>query len=277
MKYEVSNMDRRPENLENMCSAPAIVHTCGIIERRRYHSTPGTKSSHTMMTVVLAGAGTYRRAAASIRVERGMVGLVSPDDRGILMADPNDPYVHLYCRFSGSFATALARRIVAERRRRFFRAERFLEVAQRLRQIGPVVGDAERRSFDRRDLLLLDSLLVLAHTERRSAVPMVTGEAIRTYVVEHLDEPTDLQTMASHFGVSKSTLCRRAREDIGLSVLAIGEQEKIAWASTLLRDTALSVGEAAARVGYADPYYFSRVFKKHTGSSPRTFRAAHRR
>ena len=47
-------------------------------------------------------------------------------------------------------------------------------------------------------------------------------------------------------------------------------------AARLLRFTDLSVGEVAHRVGYDDPLYFSRAFKRHTGDSPMAYRESAR-
>jgi len=44
-------------------------------------------------------------------------------------------------------------------------------------------------------------------------------------------------------------------------------------AMRLLRFTELGVGEIAHRVGYDDPLYFSRAFKRHAGRAPQAYRA----
>ena len=43
-------------------------------------------------------------------------------------------------------------------------------------------------------------------------------------------------------------------------------------AKELLKYTPLPVNEIALSVGIANPYYFSRLFKKHTGTSPTEYR-----
>ncbi len=48
---------------------------------------------------------------------------------------------------------------------------------------------------------------------------------------------------------------------------------KMAEAASLLVGTGASVTNAAAHVGFADPYHFSRVFKSYYGSAPAHFRA----
>jgi AraC family transcriptional regulator of arabinose operon len=49
-------------------------------------------------------------------------------------------------------------------------------------------------------------------------------------------------------------------------------QERIARARELLETTRLSVKEIAAQLGYDDPHYFSRCFRKVTGRPPSAFR-----
>jgi AraC family transcriptional regulator, transcriptional activator of pobA len=47
-------------------------------------------------------------------------------------------------------------------------------------------------------------------------------------------------------------------------------------AARLLRFTDLTVQQVALRVGYDDPLYFSRAFKRHFGDSPVAYRAQSR-
>ena len=47
---------------------------------------------------------------------------------------------------------------------------------------------------------------------------------------------------------------------------------RIRHATSMLRDSGLSVTEIAMRCGFGDPNYFSRIFRKYVGSSPSEFR-----
>jgi len=44
-------------------------------------------------------------------------------------------------------------------------------------------------------------------------------------------------------------------------------------AAHLLADRNLTISEIATRVGYNDPFFFSWMFKKHFGQSPREMRS----
>ena len=49
---------------------------------------------------------------------------------------------------------------------------------------------------------------------------------------------------------------------------------KMEHACSLLDSTDLSVGAIASRLGYEDPLYFSRLFSRTVGISPRSYRAS---
>ena len=47
---------------------------------------------------------------------------------------------------------------------------------------------------------------------------------------------------------------------------------RVARAKELLQQETLSMKEICVSVGYGDPNYFSRIFKKHTGVTPTEYR-----
>jgi len=48
---------------------------------------------------------------------------------------------------------------------------------------------------------------------------------------------------------------------------------KIYYACQLLTQRELIIKEIADKIGYDDPYYFSRIFKKVTGKSPAQYKS----
>jgi AraC-like DNA-binding protein len=71
----------------------------------------------------------------------------------------------------------------------------------------------------------------------------------------------------SHFG-------RLFRDETGVAPMKFLRDLRIARACELLRRTHLHVAEIAYDVGYSDPAYFSRLFHRQTGTSPRAYRQA---
>ena len=86
-------------------------------------------------------------------------------------------------------------------------------------------------------------------------------------------EPFSLEQLARHCGVSVSRLAHLFKEQTGSSPQRFLEQHRMQAASRLLRLTGFTVTEVAAEVGYDDPFYFSKRFRKYSGKSPQQFRA----
>ncbi len=82
--------------------------------------------------------------------------------------------------------------------------------------------------------------------------------------------------MARHFGVPKPRLCRKGKLMLGNTIVRTWQVMKMEWAQVLLEKEDLPVYNAAARVRFHDPFYFSKVFKAHVGLSPRKWQEAKR-
>lgn len=62
------------------------------------------------------------------------------------------------------------------------------------------------------------------------------------------------------------------RKQLGVSIFRMLENIRMEAAKNILQTRAFSVKYTANEVGYTDETYFSKVFKKHTGSSPAEYR-----
>lgn len=75
-------------------------------------------------------------------------------------------------------------------------------------------------------------------------------------------------------GLESSQLCRLFRRHLGLSPYQFLLHRKMALAAERLMEPATLVKEAAAAVGFDDPYHFSRCFKKVHGLPPKVFQCS---
>ncbi len=91
---------------------------------------------------------------------------------------------------------------------------------------------------------------------------------ILDYLIDHLGEMCNLDKMSAHFSLSRSHLTRRVKALTGHSVQSLHEMLKIEQAKDLIKSGNLKMNDIASRLGYANPNYFSNVFKKVTGLSP---------
>jgi AraC family transcriptional activator of pobA len=77
---------------------------------------------------------------------------------------------------------------------------------------------------------------------------------------------------AIQLGISESRLRRCCVSLLGKAPIEIMQQRLLLEAQRLLRYTSMPVSQVAYHLGYEDPAYFSRVFSRGIGTSPRRFR-----
>ena len=81
-----------------------------------------------------------------------------------------------------------------------------------------------------------------------------------------------LQELSRHAGLSPTRYSALFREQTGSSPVEHHIRLRMQAACHDLDTTALSIKEVAAKLGYDDPYYFSRLFQKILGCSPLAYR-----
>lgn len=103
------------------------------------------------------------------------------------------------------------------------------------------------------------------------AAPMI--EAIE-YVEAHFSEVIDFDALLVRSGMSATHFRRQFKVIIGDGPQTYQQRLRIRLAKELLRHSDLSVAEVGLRVGYDSPAYFSRIFSKRVGMSPKVWRKA---
>ncbi len=93
-----------------------------------------------------------------------------------------------------------------------------------------------------------------------------------SFITTHYNTEISIQELADSCGLSQSRFMHVFKEKTGQSPHAYQQMLRINNCMTLLASTQLSVMDVGALNGYTDPLYFSRIFKKHVGMSPKEYR-----
>ncbi len=111
------------------------------------------------------------------------------------------------------------------------------------------------------------------HTERGAHTPrqLTILQQVVEYVENHWAEPFDGQALCVQLNLSYKYVSRIVRYGLGMNLVDYVRRKKIAEAKALLLSGAYTVAQVAQAVGFQDPYYFSRVFSRYEGVSPRGF------
>lgn len=101
------------------------------------------------------------------------------------------------------------------------------------------------------------------------------GEAI-SYLEKHFSEDVSLEDLARMAHMSKRSFQRTFHEAIGTSPISYLIQLRVKRAAELLRNSELTIAEAAYTAGFQDSNYFSRKFRQIMGMNPGAFRKRQR-
>jgi YesN/AraC family two-component response regulator len=118
--------------------------------------------------------------------------------------------------------------------------------------------------------------MILAETYTRERNDDLVGNKhvknIVKYMTQNLELNLTLEDLSEKFGLSKSYINAIFVKYMQHAPIDLFIQMKMKEACRQLKTTDLCVYEIAQMVGYGDQYYFSRIFKKIVGVSPREYR-----
>lgn len=97
-----------------------------------------------------------------------------------------------------------------------------------------------------------------------------------SYIDENLTAPLTISHLAGLCHFSDDYFIRRFRQSMGQSAVAYIQEKRVTLAAQRLLFSPDSIETIAAQCGFGNRFYFSRVFKKHTGFAPAAYRGATR-
>ena len=105
--------------------------------------------------------------------------------------------------------------------------------------------------------------------------PKIENEAIRK-AIEYIDNnyrsSISVKQLANAACMSESNLYFVFKKYMGVSPIAYTNYYRVTMAEEYLRQSDLTIGEISSLVGFDDQLYFSRLFKRIYGVSPRKYR-----
>ncbi|MBS4177700.1 response regulator [Lederbergia citrea] len=111
-----------------------------------------------------------------------------------------------------------------------------------------------------------------SYTNYQNQVEDDTIKQIRNYIIEHSHKEISLDGIAQKFELSPIYISKLFKEQLGVNYIAFLTECRLEKAKKLMLNPEKSLKEITYDVGYQDPNYFSKVFKKMYGASPTEYR-----
>lgn len=226
---------------------------------------------------VKKGSGTLIVEDRTFKVSKGQSFLIYPGTYVKYFPDEDDPWEYVWIDFTGMVIKDILAGIEVSLENPVF----------------PAIDSSPEDIFARLNQTLYDNK---CNYKYRTLERISCLYSILAYYSEHYSKPTSLQEndffeailnyinnnralpalSVSHisevYNIDRSTLFRLFKKNLNQSPEKYITDLRISSAITLLANTKLPVNTVALSVGFNDPLYFSRFFKKHTGYSPREYR-----
>lgn len=140
-------------------------------------------------------------------------------------------------------------------------------------QPGDVSAIAESPASFRAEVKRILEKLIALRTAREGSGHNTVIQRAKRYIQEHFADPDiSLNTVAAEVNYSPNHFSTVFSQEAGDTFIEYLTCTRITRAKQLLSSTGMRSSEIAYEVGYNDPHYFSFLFKKTTGKSPREFR-----
>ncbi len=230
---------------------------------------------------VMGGRGFVETEGRRVDARAGHLFMLRRGEPHTYGSDKKEPWDIVWVHFVGQLAPALVKEI-----RSFggLCVDLGLDAEIRDRWVELVIAHAARGpAWEWRVNPALCALLgLIIHRLRRRAArpqlePSFDVHKLRRYIHLHLADPITLEDLARQVNLSPPHFSRLFKQQFAVSPIYYVIQERIALASSLLVETAMPLKQISETIGYDDPYYFSRLFKKMTGRNPTAYRQAQRR
>ncbi|RSD29559.1 response regulator [Mesobacillus subterraneus] len=95
---------------------------------------------------------------------------------------------------------------------------------------------------------------------------------IKQYIMENSQQNISLETLSNKVGLSPIYISKMFKEKLGINYIDFLTECRIEKAKKMLAEPEKSIKEITIEVGYHEPNYFSKVFKKMCNVTPREYR-----
>ncbi|WP_150275791.1 response regulator transcription factor [Paenibacillus tepidiphilus] len=95
------------------------------------------------------------------------------------------------------------------------------------------------------------------------------------YISERLSHDLGIEEVAGQIGISSSYFCLLFKNRFAMTFVEYVTQQRIEAAKFLLSSSGKSITAISAGVGYQERRYFTKVFQKQTGMTPKEYRDKH--
>lgn len=236
-------------------------------------------TTYNSLHFVLFGHGTLIANGKKISLSKGDVFLLFTNEQYEYYPDPADPWLYIWLDFYATDTKAIFDQCGLSVEDPVVHLTDFSKTVDLLNDIYEAYDASEMQQLtcSAYFMLLLKRLIKtntrLNYLSESVSIKEKRIREILTYINNNYRMELSVQKIATENHLSVSRMMVLFSEMVGMSPISYLNRFRVSAACELLHSSNATVAEIANAVGVKDQLYFSRMFKKWKGVSPRDYRA----
>ncbi len=254
--------------------APIALHLAGETLPDPSYRILRNCANYWVLEAVAEGNGTLLVDDKKFHVQPKDCYLLPAGSRHFYYSDPANPWTKYWFNFSGTLIPDILRSYRLNGQVLFRNFDLWQDFSRAVNELADTPLEMRQHRFAGIIMELFSRIAHICRQEKSEETKIsAEGKILCQFLLEYFNTPPPpLALLAKKINRSESQMLRIFRRDFGTSPLAFLYEKKLEMAMNLLRNTDLPVKSVAAKLGFADEFYFSRVFRKKCGKSPREYR-----
>lgn len=145
------------------------------------------------------------------------------------------------------------------------------ELGNKLREIGAQIRSRKFKDKLYDSMPLFQEVPVVENDSTKKTTEQLMDTAVQ-YITEHLNSDIGIEEMADKLGISCSYFCLLFKNRFAMTFVEYVTFQRMSAAKFMLANSDKSITTIGSGVGYQERRYFTKVFQKQNGMSPKEYR-----
>ena len=235
---------------------------------------PGVRDVYAVHYIV-SGKGYLKTCNQTFSLKTGESFMIFPHTEVYYYPDPQDPWEYYWIEFNGAEASRLLPMIKIEPDHPVMGTAP-IDFKPLFHMVNTDVTEPFERERSDAGLHLLLSYYIECYPSDNTFLKKDYALLAREYIESNFwNTSISVLDVVEFVKIERSYLYRLFKQENGMSISGYLTEFRIRRACELLANSQLSIKSLAYSVGYQDPLYFSKIFKKITSYTPSEYRKAY--
>ncbi len=264
-------------SLNSIPNTDLNIYHCGEEDCSPGHSYGPALRDHYLIHFIIEGRGHYSVNNKTYQLNKGQGFLICPEIVTFYQASNKDPWKYSWVGFNGSKAKSYleyANLSILNPIFTYNSDKQLAKVMEKMVSINKITKGNELKllSLLYQFLSLLVEEANIDELNSNNEMKLTYIKEAITFIEKNYSRKITIQELADYIGLDRSYLYSVFQDALEQSPQEYLINFRLNKACELMNNKKLNIGDISRSIGYNDPLYFSKVFKKVKGLTPTAFR-----